>query len=322
MTKYKVLSLLENAGDNYISGEEIAAELNISRAAVWKSIRALREDGADITAVPNRGYLLHGPLPLSEEGIRNHLKSSGVDLSVYRCVDSTNRMLKEAAAAGAPEFTVIAAEQQTAGRGRLGRSFYSPTRSGVYLSILLRPSFPAGQAGLLTAGAAVAAAEAIEKVSGRTAAIKWVNDILIDGRKVCGILTEASVDCENGGLSYAVVGIGINVCPPSGGFPEEIASVAGSVFPEAPAGGVSCALTAAVIDGVIGAYRSLGSEETYRSYLSHSCVIGKDVYLISAAGGREEAHIRGIDRNFALIAELPDGSEKRVSGGEISLRFQ
>lgn len=321
MTKSKILQLLESRCGGYISGEEIASELNISRAAVWKSIKALKSEGYEIKSITNRGYMLSS-IALSEDGIRKHLKTGGVSLSVYSTIDSTNNALKKEAAAGAPRFTVIAAAQQTAGRGRMGRSFYSPTQSGIYLSILLRPDFSAEKAGLITAGAAAAAAKAIESVSGAKTEIKWVNDILIGGKKVCGILTEASLDCENGKLNYAVVGIGINVCPPAGGFPPEISMTAGSIFPESPSADINCSLAAAVIDSVTEYYKKLESDEVYSEYISRSCVIGKDVYLIPCGGEKQAAHISGIDRSFALIARLPDGSEKRVSSGEISLRLQ
>lgn len=321
MTKNKVLSLLEANCGEYISGEDIASRLNISRAAVWKSIKSLKNEGIDIKSATNRGYML-SCVAMSEEGIRKTLKTGGVSLSVYKTVTSTNTLLKQAASAGAEEFTVIAACEQTAGRGRMGRSFYSPTQSGIYLSILLRPVFSAENAGLITAGAAAAAAKAIEAVSGAKTEIKWVNDILINGKKVCGILTEAALDCESGTLSYAVVGIGINICPPEGGFPPEIRETAGSIFPEAPTAVINCVLAAAVIDSVIDYYKKLDSDEVYSEYLARSCVVGKDVYLISSNGEKQPARIKGIDRSFALIAELPDGSEKRVSSGEISLRFQ
>jgi len=322
MTKEKILRLLEENPGEYISGESIAAALSISRAAVWKSIRALKSEGLDIKSVTNRGYSLCGSAMLSEEGIKKHLKTDKITLSVYKSVDSTNTLLKKAAGEGAAEFSVIAASQQTAGRGRMGRSFYSPNQSGIYLSILLRPDFSAEKAGLITAGAAAAAANAIEAVSGRQTQIKWVNDILIEGKKVCGILTEASLDCENGRLNYAVVGIGINVCPPEGGFPGEIRDTAGSVFPSAPDSDINCRLAAALIDSVIEYYHRLESDEVYSAYAERSCVIGRDVWLIPCGGERQSAHIKALGRDFSLIALLPDGSEKRISSGEISLRMQ
>ena len=135
---------------------------------------------------------------LSEDGIRRHLKHQELKLQVYKTITSTNTVLKALAAEGAPAGLALIAGEQTAGRGRMGRSFYSPADSGLYLSLLLRPNVSAVEATRLTACAAVAVAETIEELSGRPAQIKWVNDIFVDGRKVCGILTEASVDCENG----------------------------------------------------------------------------------------------------------------------------
>ena len=193
MTKEDLLSLLWQNADAYIAGEELARRLSVSRTAVWKAIGQLRETGYNIESVSNRGYrLLSESDVLSEEGIRRHLKHQELKLQVYKTITSTNTVLKSLAAEGAPAGLVLIAEEQTAGRGRMGRSFYSPADSGLYLSLLLRPNVSAVEATRLTACAAVAVAETIEELSGRPAQIKWVNDIFVDGRKVCGILTEAS----------------------------------------------------------------------------------------------------------------------------------
>ena len=197
MTREDLLAILWQSADAYISGEELAKRLAVSRTAVWKAVGQLRRDGYRIESVPNRGYrLLSDSDVLSEEGIRRHLQHQELQLQVYRTITSTNTVLKTLAAQNAPAGLALVAGEQTAGRGRLGRSFYSPADSGLYLSLLLRPHMSAVQATHLTACAAVAAAETIEELSGRPAQIKWVNDILVNGRKVCGILTEASIDCE------------------------------------------------------------------------------------------------------------------------------
>ena len=231
MTKEDLLTLLWQNADAYISGEELARRLSVSRTAVWKAIGQLREAGYNIESVSNRGYrLLSESDVLSEEGIRRHLKHQELELQVYKTITSTNTVLKALAAEGAPAGLALIAGEQTAGRGRMGRSFYSPADSGLYLSLLLRPNVSAVEATRLTACAAVAVAETIEELSGRPAQIKWVNDIFVDGRKVCGILTEASVDCENGMMHYVIIGLGVNTRVPAGDFPEELKGIAGAAF--------------------------------------------------------------------------------------------
>ncbi|MBQ2057226.1 MAG: biotin--[Oscillospiraceae bacterium] len=181
-TRESVLRALIEGGGEYISGEALAERLNISRAAVWKAIRTLKAEGREIEAVTNRGYrLVGGGDVFSAAAVRELARSDGLSISFEREVTGTNAVLKERAAAGAPEGTVLIASHQTAGRGRYGRAFYSPEGTGVYLSIILRPRFEARKAQLITCLAAVAGAKAVEKVSGRKTEIKWVNDILLEG---------------------------------------------------------------------------------------------------------------------------------------------
>lgn len=191
-TKEKLLVLLEREPGTYISGEKLADEIGVSRNAVWKAARALRNEGYLIDAGTNRGYSLRfGSDRLSPTGIFKHLKhENDLSISVRRTVDSTNTWVRQRAQEGAAEGTVVVAEGQTAGRGRRGRAFFSPEGSGIYLSLLLRPSIDPSQAHLLTCAAAVAVARAIERTSGQSASIKWVNDVYCNERKVAGILTE------------------------------------------------------------------------------------------------------------------------------------
>ena len=231
MIKDEVLSLLLRSPDGWLSGAALAKRLSVSRTAVWKAVEQLRAEGYEVESVTNKGYRLlpRGDL-LSAQGVERYLKTPGLRLQYVPSLPSTNTALKAMAADGAPEGTVLIAGEQTAGRGRMGRSFYSPPDSGLYLSLLLRPDMSAVEATRLTACAAVAVAETIEALSGREAQIKWVNDILVDGRKVCGILTEASVDCENGMMRHVIIGIGVNTHVPKTDFPEELRSIAGAAF--------------------------------------------------------------------------------------------
>ena len=219
------------AQDGFISGELLAERLGVSRSAGWKAVGELRAEGCRIEAAQNRGYALRDPgSRLSAGRIQALLRGRAADCRVLveRAVDSTNDELKRRAAAGCPTGTVLVAERQTGGKGRLGRSFYSPPRGGLYMSLLLRPALPASECMAVTACTAVAVAVAAEQICGRRAEIKWVNDIMMDGKKLCGILTEGALSAETGLFDYLVVGIGVNVA--SAGFPEELREVATSMF--------------------------------------------------------------------------------------------
>ena len=214
MTQDAVRDYLWEHADTYVSGEGLASALGISRTAVWKAIGQLKEQGYEIESVTRKGYrLLSRSDVLSEGGIRRHLKHPELSLQVFSTIGSTNTELKALAARNAEAGLALVASQQTAGRGRLGRSFYSPPDTGIYLSLLLRPRLRAQEATAITAAAAVAVAETLEELSGEPMEIKWVNDVYHHGRKVAGILTEAAMDFESGFLSYVVVGI------PRGRFP-------------------------------------------------------------------------------------------------------
>lgn len=317
-----LLTLLENNRGRYLSGEEVAASLHVTRAAVWKAVRALEEEGYPIDAAQNRGYRLKADCDLlSAAGIEKYLRQDAGDLLVeaFQTVDSTNSLLRTRAVSGAPEGLVIVAGSQTDGRGRLGRSFYSPSSTGIYMSILLRPALPAERAALMTTAAAVAVCEAIESVLGKTPGIKWVNDIFLDGRKVCGILTEAAFDMENGRLGYAIVGIGVNVYAPEGGFPEALAAIAGCVA-DAREGDLRNKLAAEILNRFLPRYHALpgGSAESYRK---RCFVIGKRV-TVHAGDTAYPAVVLDVDDDCHLLVRRDDGREVTLSSGEISIRLQ
>lgn len=322
-TKDLVRNLLWQSGGRFLSGSELAKTLSVSRTAVWKAIEQLRREGYSIESVTNRGYRLSQESDvLSEEGIRRYLKTDRLSIRVAPSISSTNTVLKGLAAEGAPEGLALVAGAQTAGRGRLGRSFYSPTDSGVYLSLLLRPETPAGETTKLTACAAVAVAEAVEALSGKPAGIKWVNDVLLDGKKVCGILTEASLDCESGRMDYVVVGIGINARSPKGGFPEDLRDTAGSVFGEEAVPELRCRLAAAVLDRLWDSCGNLNDSAYYDAYKKRSVVLGKEVNILAFGKDPEPAVVLDIDRDFSLLVRCADGSTRRLSSGEVSIRVR
>ena len=322
-TKEKLLALLEDSKGTFFSGEEIARTLQVSRAAVWKAVSALREDGYTIDAATNKGYRLSPDSDiLSPQGIRRFLKPEyrDLDLTVLPTAPSTNALVREKANQGCPEGCIIIACEQTAGRGRYGRQFFSPVDSGVYLSLLLRPTaYSPQQATCLTAAAAAAMCQAIEEVTGQQPGIKWVNDIFLHGKKVCGILTEAAVGLETGTLNYMVLGAGVNLYPPAEGFPEEIQSIAGSVLerscPEA-----KNRLVGEFLNRFWDFYTHPECRTYLEDYRSRSLAIGQNVTVLSA-GRAVSAYAYGIDDDFRLLVRYDSGKTEALSYGEIRIQL-
>ena len=318
-TKETVLQCLTQAGGAAVSGAQMAAQAGVSRAAVWKAICALRDEGYAIDAVTRGGYTLRADGGrLTAAAVTARLRTSGLSVTALESTDSTNTCVRRLAEAGAPEGSVVVAAAQTAGRGRSGKSFLSPAGTGLYMSILLRPQLAMGDALLITTAAAVAVAHAVERVAAVKAQIKWVNDVYVDGKKVCGILTEGALDLENGGLRYAILGIGINICPPAGGFPPELAPIAGALT---GAGGdaLRAPLAAAVLDEFFALYPHLTEKPFYDDYVSRSLLTGRQIEVLRG-GTRLPATALGIDRDLHLRVRYADGSEENLAAGEVSTR--
>lgn len=228
-------------------------------------------------------------------------------------IDSTNARLKEWAAMGEAEGAVLIADAQSAGRGRRGRGFFSPAGTGLYMSVLLRPRLDAADTALLTPLAAVAVCRALKASAGREAGIRWVNDILLNEKKVCGILAEGVPG------AYTVLGIGINLCDPPGGFPADIAGLAGSVF-----GGEPCAeeqksgLAARLLEELYALYTALPDTAFMREYRALSLVLNRRVRVLAEPGF--EALAEEIDEDGALIVRKDDGERVRLCAGEVSVR--
>lgn len=393
-TKEELLRILEMNEGKFISGAEIADMLGVSGTAVWKAVRKLIAEGCDIEAVTNKGYrLVAEPDVLSAAGIQRYYRelsaahghnvsgkvlisgaSTAIDeqtglamprtplkIEVFDSVDSTNNMCQARAATGEPEVYVAIAGNQTAGRGRRGRTFYSPDGTGLYMSILLRPSGLSAEESLaFTTMAATSVAQSIETVTGKAAVIKWVNDVYMNSRKVCGILTEGSFNLESGDLDYAIVGIGINVREPDGGFPEEIRDIAGAVI----SGSESMSrnkLAAAVLWYFMNYYRTMASgtgtefpvngTDTYQhardgspnsdcntvstdavrsdvppvsyvdEYIKRCFVVGREIMVIRPGVENRAAVATGLDRSLRLHVRYDDGTEEDLSSGEISIRL-
>ena len=323
MTKDHVLAVLAAAPGEYVSGEDLAARLGVSRTAVWKAVEQLRSEGYPIESVPRRGHRLspRGDV-LSEEGIRRYLRSPDVRLQVLPTVTSTNTLLKQMAAEDAPAGTALAAGEQTAGRGRLGRSFYSPAGTGLYMSLLLRPDLAVPDAALYTTCAAVCAAEAIEELAGVSPDVKWVNDLYLGGRKICGILTEAGMDCESGRVSYVIIGIGINTRIPEGDFPEDIRDMAGAVFGDDPVPDLRNRLAAGILDRLMARAAAPDSDEIFEAYRRRSLAPGRPVLVLTPGQDPVPAEAVCLERDYALRVRLESGEERLLRSGEISIRFR
>lgn len=272
---------------------------------------------------------------LSAELITQSLAKRDINLAVQveRKVDSTNNVLKSYAASGKKGDMVLLAEEQSAGRGRRGRSFFSPEGTGLYMSLLLHPQMQVEESTMLTTLAAVAAVEAIEAVTREEAKIKWVNDIFVRGKKISGILTEASISPKDGKLEYVIVGIGINLYEPDGGFPEELREVAGAVRKQEKAEeNLRNCLAAEFLVRFMEYYKTFPARNYLEEYRNRSLVIGKRVRILEPEGadgrtadradnGREYAQVLGIDDNCHLQVQYDDGTIEYLSSGEISIRL-
>lgn len=317
-TKASVLRILEENRDRFFSGEEIASMLGVSRSAVWKAVKSLEADGYAVSAVTNKGYCLSADTDiLSPEGIRLYLSPKYRDLpiTIHKVTGSTNDDAKTLAVAGAVHGTMVLAEEQTAGRGRLGRSFYSPKRSGVYISIVLRPNLAITDAVLITTAASIAVCRAVEELSGEKPEIKWVNDVFVQGKKICGILTEAVSGFESGVVECVVVGIGINVVDT--GFPDDIKQVAGSLFSEHPEFSRNH-LAALVANHLLDLSAALPDRSFLDEYRTRSLLLGKPIRFLENNVWHDAVAV-DVDNSGGLVVDTDTG-RRTLSSGEVTVR--
>lgn len=317
MTKEDVLALLEKS-DAPVSGEQMCRALGMTRAGVWKAIEALRADGYEIEAATRRGYLLR-TRPLQKELLEEKLAGAFPSdrLIVLPEVDSTNNYLKQLAANGAPDETAVLSIRQTAGRGRRGRSFLSEP-GGLYLSYLIRPHESAQELLHLTALAGLCVCNAVSQVTGMQPSIKWPNDPVLNGKKLCGILTELSVSLETQEPEYVVIGIGINCNQTQ--FPQEL-DMATSLRIEAGRPADVNAIAAALLLELSRMRREfLSRKSDWIAAFSRNCLtVGKDIQILRA-GTVRQAKATGIGPDAELLVEYPDGTSGSVSSGEVSVR--
>ena len=319
--KETLLGTLAESGGEYISGAMLAEKLGVSRNAVWKAVKSLETEGYSIEAVTSKGYRLSAENNrLSEKLIQAYLKTEnfGKQIIVYDEIDSTNTCAKEMASSGISTGTVIIADTQNSGKGRLGRNFVSPKGKGLYMSIIMRPDFDIKTASLITSATACAVADAIENLCRHDVKIKWVNDLYMNGRKICGILTEASLGMEMRSLDYAVVGIGINIRSSEGNFSRELRASATSVEEETGLRIDRNRLCAEVLNSLEKYISGIESRSYIREYRSREILTGNTI-TANVNGNTIIAFAEGIDDNANLIIKLPDGTIRHLSSGEANL---
>ena len=315
--KEHILEQLEQNRGRAVSGEELGETLNVSRAAVWKAINALREEGFNISAVKNRGYTLSSSdNKLSAEGILSVLRDNGItscQVFVYDTVDSTQNIGKKFAAEHTGDLAVITADSQTKGRGRYGKSFYSPHATGIYMSLVIRVEKPVENFLSITTATAVAVCRVIERHSHNRPEIKWVNDVWFNGKKACGILTEAVTGLESGLLDYVVIGIGMNLHTRD--FPEELKEIAFSIDDMDIARNV---LIAEIASEVFKVSEDLDSDELFEEYKKRSLILGREIWWLD----KDKKHTgTAIDINRAgnLIVNA-EGNTVVLNSGDVSIR--
>lgn len=318
--KAEILKMLRET-DSYVSGQELCNKFGVSRTAVWKAINQLKENGYEIEAVQNKGYhLLSAPdvMDVTELESIHSTEWAGCEIYYFDSIDSTNTKAKELAEEGHPSGTLVVADRQTAGKGRRGRSWESPTGIGIFMTLMLKPEINPNHASMLTLVAAMATTRAIRRVTGVPAMIKWPNDIVMNGKKVCGILTEMSAQFDY--INHIVIGIGINVHNEE--FPEEIKETASSLFLESG----QHIHRASLIEAFLEEF-----EDVYAEYLKTEDMEGlqKEYDAMLVNRGRQvrvldpkepfEGKAMGITKKGELIVDTWE-SRKLVSSGEVSVR--
>lgn len=317
----EVLKELEKNSENYISGQAMADRLSVSRAAIWKSIKTLQEQGYIIEAVTNKGYKLSSaPDLLSETIIRNNLvkELKKAPIHLFESIDSTNTEARRMILEKTPEnWTLIFSEEQTGGRGRQGKSFLSPNKKGIYMTIILLDDVdnPTDNFDIITVKAAVAVSRAVEKFTNENPKIKWVNDLYIGDKKICGILTEAEWDYESNVIKGIIIGIGINITTTEEDFTPELKKIAGSLNPRE---NNRNKISAEVVNELYNIIENEKESHILKEYKEKSNVLGKEIVFIRNG---TEKNALAIDINDMGNLVVKSQNEVIVlSSGEISIR--
>lgn len=319
--KGEILKLLKET-DGYISGQELCEKFGVSRTAIWKVINQLKEEGYEIEAVRNKGYILKGSADvLSKEELEStiHTKWAGENVVFFEETVSTNNEIRSLAEQGVPHGTLAVAEKQLGGKGRRGRVWTSPAGVGIWMSMLLRPQIDPLAASMLTLVMALAAKKGIEISTGLKSEIKWPNDLVLNKKKICGILTEMSTELME--IQYVIPGIGINVNQKD--FPDDIKATATSLYIESGKIQKRSEIIAAIMEAFEGYYDTFiktqdmsGLIEEYNANLVN---LGNEVCVLDPAGEFRGVS-EGINKEGALLVRLADGTLKEIISGEVSVR--
>lgn len=320
-SKYEILRALRES-EGSVSGEMLSKRIGVSRTAVWKHIRALEEEGYEIEAVNRKGYRLAGvpdTIASREVGSRLTTQRMGRDIRYFSTIDSTNQYAKRIAEEGALDGTIVIADEQTAGKGRGGRHWVTPPKEAVSFTLIVRPKLPPEKISMVTLVMGLAIAQAVRTLYGLDAGIKWPNDVVIHGKKLCGILTEMSAEIRE--VHYIVIGAGINANLTS--FPDEIRSVATSLKLELERDVNRAELIAAVLrqfEHLYGVFEESGSLKNLKEDYNQICVNKDQPVRVLDPMGAYTGCAHGIDEEGALLVELEDGTVSRVVSGEVSVR--
>ena len=327
-TKEAVLLYLQENSGEPISGEKMALALNKSRTSIWKAIQSLKKEGYAIDSSTNKGYTLSenndvlSEQQINQELIQQHHPIDWV-IQTMESTTSTNDLAKLYANQNSTTPAIFISEEQTAGRGRLGRKFVSPAKSGLYISLCLFPTVALEDLSLITCATAVACVETLEELTGKSLNIKWVNDLFCQDKKVGGILTEVISDFESQQVQALIVGIGINLIDSPQSFPEELHSIVGSIFSSKEEYNESSFnrnhFIAQFLEKWTFYYQNLSKREFISTYKEHSNVIGKFVNVFEGSQ-TYSAYAKDIDENGHLVVEKEDNSLHTLSYGEVSIR--
>ena len=321
MSREKVYQALAEQEGEYLSGQELSHRLGISRAAVWKTVEALRRQGFAIEARTGMGYRLRPGDRLDRLSVERCLSAPRENWRVLEEADSTNNVCKRLAAEGAADGAVVMADRQTAGKGRRGRSFSSPKGMGLYFSILWRPAESAEALMPLTALAAVAVCRALDRLGAADVQIKWPNDLVLNGRKLGGILTEMSLEGESGHVEYVVVGIGVNCRQKPEDFGPELSEMAISLDMALPRQVGRAALAAALMEELDLLRREVMSHPALwlGEYRQRCLTVGEQVKVLRS-GGCTRAQALAVDESYGLVVCDDEGKTETLRSGEVSVR--
>jgi BirA family transcriptional regulator, biotin operon repressor / biotin---[acetyl-CoA-carboxylase] ligase len=321
--KKEILRLLKENTTGFVSGQHISEKLEVSRTAIWKYINQIKEDGYEIESISKKGYrIISAPDLLTYEEIEPYLSTNFIGRSIvhFDSIDSTNSKAKQLADSAEADGTIIISEEQTNGRGRLGRSWVSPKHKGVWMSIILKPDLNPMEAVKLTQIAAAAVVEASSELGMKTF-VKWPNDIVMNHKKICGILTEMSAELTR--INYVIVGIGINVNIDEADFPEDIKAIATSLKTETKASVNRQELVGKILNNFETLYLKFIKENDIKTSLhicrQNSALLGREIMVVKRAGN-VEAKALDIDAEGRLLVQYADGSEEYVISGEVSIR--